>query len=246
MEKQKSQGFQLIELDPNMLEVHELAALNPLMPADQYAEFIKQFSNGFDKRISHVVLYKNKVVDGRHRLRVCKELGIKLWGRNLPGTMTTQEVEEFVEGTENRRHQTTTQRAIGAYKYYAANSVSQEVAATKKLSTRRDLARAKTLHDLVGSELIDKLHNGDKLKIVNPTTGLPTITDSLVPLINYFTNRNAELVPATAVNSDLTDVERELAMTKYAELQLECNMLVLRKIGALIYANDKKLCEARG
>lgn len=239
MSKEQSKGYQLVELDPSHLEIHELAHANPMMPEDQYIEFIEKFRNGFDKNVSHIVLYKGKVVDGRHRTRACKELGIKLWGRNLPGTMSLQEVEDFVENTENRRHQTATQRAIGAYKYYksmldAGTPVSQEYAATKKLSNRKHLARAQKLASLIGEDLLNKLHNGDKIKIVNPTTGLTTPTDALLTLVNYFTKRNDELVVKTTVASVLTDSEIQLAKEKFDELQLECNMLVLSHIATLI------------
>lgn len=239
METYQTKGYQLVELDPTHLEIHELAGNNPMMPEDQYIEFRKKFENGFDKSVSHIVMYKGKVVDGRHRTRVCKELGIKLWARNLPGTMSLQEVEEFVDNTENRRHQTATQRAIGAYKYYnsrmqAGTPVSQEYASTKKLSNRRNVARVAQLAELIGMDLIDKLHNGEKLRIVNSQTGMPTQTDALLTLINYFTNRNAELVVKTTVNTVLTDSEMELAKAKFAELQLECNMLVMKQIGLLI------------
>ncbi len=245
MNTHTTRGYQLVELDPMNLEIHELANINPMMPADQYAEFAKKFEKGFDKSVSHIVLYKGKVVDGRHRTKVCKELGIKLWGRNLAGTMSAQEVQDFVENTENRRHQTATQLAVGAYKYYmdmatAGTPVSQEYAAAKKLSNRKHLARAKDLAGLIGEELMDRLHDGEKLKVVNPQTGITSQTDALVTLINYFTNRNAELVAKTAVNSVLTDSELELARTKFGELQLECSMLVLKQIGTLIYNSMKE------
>lgn len=244
MEVIKEKGFRITELDPMRLEIHELAGANPMMPQDQYYEFVKQFENGFDKNISHVVMYKGKVVDGRHRTRACKELGIKLWARNLPGTMSLTEVEEFVEGTENRRHQTATQRAIGAYKYYLSRQlegrpVSQEYAATKKLSSRKYLARAKQLADLIGTELIDRLHNGEKLKVINAKTGLPTQTDALLTLVNYFTQRNGELVVETKVNSTLTDAESILAREKVAELQLECSLLVLEEIQHILHQTLK-------
>jgi len=240
METSNKKGFQLMEIDPIKLEVHDLAALNPMMPEDQYKEFCTKFADGFDRNVSHVVLYKGKVVDGRHRTKACKELGIKLWARNLPGTMSLEEVEEFVEGTENRRHQTPTQRAIGAYKYYksmltAGRSISQELAATKKLSSRRYLARAGVLHKLIGTELLDQLHNGGKIIITNAKTGAPSPTDALLTLINYFQNRNEELVEKTKVGSQLTDAEMALANAKFAELGLECNMFVLKQIGILIY-----------
>lgn len=240
METVNKKGFQLIEVDPMKLDIHELAANNPMMPEDQYVEFIKQFENGFDRNISHIILFKSKVVDGRHRCRACKELGIKVWARNLPGTMSSEEVEEFVEGTENRRHQTATQRAIGAFKYYQQRQlegrpVTQELAATKKMSNRKNLARARKLADLIGMDMLNRLHNGEKLRIVNAQTGLPTVTDALLTLINYFQNRNDDMVVENKVTNSLTDIELQLVNDKINELHLECNLLVLKEISNRIY-----------
>jgi len=231
-------GFQLVEIDPMKLEIHTLANINPMMPNDQYAEFIKQFIDGFNKDISHIVLFKGKVVDGRHRTKACKELGINLWARNLPSSMTTEEVVEFVEGTENRRHQTITQRAIGAYKYYLQKQeegtpVSQSIAATKKLSSRRQLARAATLGDLIGMELLNVLYNGGKLTI-SSDKGHPITTDVLLTLINYFTVRNAEMTVETPSNNPMTDRELVLVDSKAEELKLECSQLVLNAIAERI------------
>jgi len=206
---------------------------------------VKKFENGFDKNVSHIIMYKGRVVDGRHRVKACSQLGIKLWARNLPGTMATDEVESFVDNTENRRHQTATQRAVGAYKYYrnklaVGDPVSQEIAATRKLSNRKHLARAQELARLIGDDLMDKLHNGEKLIIHDRKTGLKTQTDSLIPLINHFKFRNEDMIPKTTINSSLTDDEMNIAHLKFNELVLECNMMVVLKIKSLISEYEKQ------
>ena len=57
------------------LEVHPLAQHVPLMSEDEYAQFresVKQHGG-----LQHpIVLYEGKILDGRHRDRACRELGI--------------------------------------------------------------------------------------------------------------------------------------------------------------------------
>jgi len=245
MKNSKKRGFSLLELDPNKLEISELANLNPLMSDKQFDNFIKLFENGFDYNISHIVLYKGKVVDGRHRVKACKQLGINLYGRNLPSTMSTEEVKEFIHGTENRRHQTPTQLAIRAYLFWLkqkeeGNSISQDNAANQKLSNKKMLGRAKKLDEIAGRKILSKLLDGKKILITN-NNGTVRPTDVLTTLINYFKNRNEDLIQQSdKYEGHLTDEELELARLKYNELCLECNSLVRQEISKMIFNNDIK------
>jgi len=251
MKTQNKKGFNLVELDPSILNIHELANNNPMMPEEQYREFVKKFENGFDKNVSHIIMYKGKVVDGRNRVKACSQLGIKLWARNLPETMATDEVENLIDNTENRRHQTSTQSAVGAYKYYrnrlaVGDPVSQEIAAARKLSNRKHLARAQELARLIGDDLMDKLHNGEKLIIHDQKTGLKSETNSLTTLINHFKLRNEDMIPKTTINNSLTDSEIHLAYIKFNELIIECNMMVILKVKSLISEYEKQFNGSNG
>lgn len=54
--------------------------------------------------------------DGRHRAKACKELGIKVYVRDIPKEATDAEVALVMLGTSNSRNETVTQKAIKAYR----------------------------------------------------------------------------------------------------------------------------------
>ena len=56
-------------------EIHELAALIPEMSADEFRGLCDDIrTNGL---IEPIVLYEDRVLDGRHRYRACIETGIE-------------------------------------------------------------------------------------------------------------------------------------------------------------------------
>jgi len=60
------------ELEP--LEVHDLAKLIPEMSAQEYAELRDDIKE--KGQLEPIVLYAGKILDGRHRERACRELGL--------------------------------------------------------------------------------------------------------------------------------------------------------------------------
>lgn len=57
------------------MRLHELADLFPQMSEGEYNALRDDISKR--GQIEPILLYKGKVVDGRHRLRACQELGIE-------------------------------------------------------------------------------------------------------------------------------------------------------------------------
>lgn len=91
-----------------MYQVHPAAEVFPAMTDEEYQEFKEDIrKNG---QSSPVVLWKGMLVDGRHRLRACTELGIGIKTRILPDD---KDPFAFVI-SENlqRRHLNTAQRAM--------------------------------------------------------------------------------------------------------------------------------------
>ncbi len=55
-------------------EAHELSLAFPDMPADQFRRFVADIkANGLNNPI---VLFEGKILDGRHRYRACREVGV--------------------------------------------------------------------------------------------------------------------------------------------------------------------------
>jgi hypothetical protein len=71
------------ELEP--LDVHPLAKLVPEMSAKEYEEFRRDVEqNGLSHPV--ITLYEGKILDGRHRDRVCRELGLPRKFETYTGT----------------------------------------------------------------------------------------------------------------------------------------------------------------
>ena len=106
-----------------------------------------------------VILYKGKVVDGRHRMRALQELGedsIKI--DNLPGNMSLAEVKKRVLGTEIRRADNVMQKAIRGYKAYSGGTMTQAEASVKVGVAQDQISRAKKVHEKLGAEFLDSLY----------------------------------------------------------------------------------------
>ncbi|SAL39656.1 hypothetical protein AWB69_03971 [Caballeronia udeis] len=147
--------------------IHEAAALFPGMRLREYRELKRDIhANGQRVPIS---VFRNQVVDGRHRLRACRELGID------PLFESVNEIKGSVGAyvvsmNLHRRHLTDSQRGmiaaslaslkLGANQH-TAHAVSQAQAA-KALNVSVDtLQRAKKVRDSGHRGLIDAVETGD-------------------------------------------------------------------------------------
>ncbi len=96
------------------IELHEYSALHPKMDTDQF-DGLKQ-SLMDDGQTYPVVLYRGKLVDGRHRVWALlnnKELLVECV--DLPRNTKLKEVKKFVMRSEKRRHQSKNQLLCAAY-----------------------------------------------------------------------------------------------------------------------------------
>lgn len=92
------------------LEIHPAALIMPEMTPEEF-DLLKVDISG-NGLIEPLVLFQNKVLDGRHRYKACEELGIDVWAREWEGGMNP--VEYVISMNFHRRHLTTSQRAMVA------------------------------------------------------------------------------------------------------------------------------------
>ena len=202
MSNEESKGYQqeVLLVDTESLEVHELAGVNPMMTPRNLEELRSSFEsyNGFDKQFP-ITLYHGKVIDGRHRLIIAKEMRLdKVYCKSLPQNLTHEQAKGYAVKTDSRRHVTATQKAISAYHHWvesmkSGENITQTIAAKDRGSSRRYLALVNSLEKLAGSDVIDELWNGSKI-IITSKYGKKTSTDSLSILVAYFKERAAEQV----------------------------------------------------
>ena len=246
----KKHGHQIIEVEISTLEIDNLTNINPLMTDADFEELKLSLREvGYDKNFP-ILLYKKKIVDGRHRFLACNELSInKLWARHLPQNMTRIEVEELVMRTDNRRHKTPTQKAIGAYRYYlkrikSGNKISQEAAARKLGTSKLMMSRVPKLEAIAGSIKVDALFNGNKINIKNKNNK-PFPTDSLLTLIGYYNNNTESDITGFSKHSDeFSDDEIDRIQSTFNELTLSFSTNMLKLLNSQLWSeinNRKKL-----
>ncbi len=149
----------ILKLQPESVPHHKLASLHREMSDMEY-EALK-LSIEENGQLVPVILYRKKMVDGRHRQRALIDLGIHdMDCMELPNNLSIEDVKEKVMGTEMRRGDNVAQKAIRGYRWYMdnADNATQVAAATKFGVGSADISRAKKLYEMVGSNTINKLY----------------------------------------------------------------------------------------
>lgn len=237
-----------VELKVDDIEIHELAHLTPVMTEARY-KALKQSLKELGQKLP-IIMYRGKCIDGRHRVKAFKELGIEtIQAKNENSQMSIEDVKEVIlNGYEQRRHQTPTQSAIMAYREWLAikasgEKVSQGVLAEKHGVGLKQVGRVKQLDELAGKQIIELLFQGNKINIgteVNPNN-----TDSLYSLINYFSKHREMIVAqteSTKISEDFTDEEMDSLNKTLNKLQSEYSY---RMLGRLKFLLNAKLNETQ-
>ncbi len=147
------------------LEIHKEANIHPMSTRNEYAALRDSIAE--IGQTDPVILYRGKVIDGRHRMMALKELGRnEIKTTSIANNTTLKKVKEIILGTEIRRHQTLAQRSIRAYFEYAKlnGQYSQEEIATKHGIPRAEISRAKKVNDFYGTNVLKEIvQNGSTL-----------------------------------------------------------------------------------
>ena len=223
--------------DVNSIEIHELAKLTPLMTEEDFNALknsIKELG-----QLEPVVFWQGKLIDGRHRLKALKLLGIeKIMYTNLDPHLKYEDVRNLViKGYEMRRHLTPTQKAIRAYNEYIrlknnGEKISMSSVAEDFGSSRAMINRAKKLYEYAPDNIIQALLNGEKVQL-----GSKGKTDSLYSIINYFKTLSEEILKDSRTNEeiDITDDEKEYVNSVLADFECNFDINVLKYLAKLTY-----------
>lgn len=170
-------------------EAHEIANIFPMMNETDFENLKKDIQeNGFDEERS-ILLYENKILDGRNRNRACQELGIEPIFRIYEGEDPLYYV---ISNNLNRRHLNESQRTIVAMRManmkqgertdieHSANwqKVSQEKASELMHIGVRQISRAKELFEK-SPEVIERIERGETN--IGREYGLLKQHESLIP-----------------------------------------------------------------
>ena len=181
---------------PATLPVHELARRYPELPQDDY-EALKEDIKRYGLQVP-IVLFNGEVIDGRHRLRACQELGIEPKSEEVG--KTGQRAEDIVTSlNEHRRHLTEGQRALIAARAASTSlgsnqhtkGMTQGAAAIAQNVSKASVQRAKAVMQKGHTELVQAVERG-VIDVTNAEklAGLPQ-------------NNQQEIITAIDTNGDV-------------------------------------------
>ena len=198
--------------------LHKITETHPVMSTEQFEALKNDIAvNG---QLQPALVYRGKIVDGRHRYRALTQLGeesIKI--TRLQNNLTLDEVTNLVNSTEMRRHQSPTQLAIKGYRMYKVGSLTQKEIPSKVGCSLTNLKAVIALEALGRLDVIELLEAGGKMN-VSRDPRFNKMTDSLLAITGYLKEEVARL---DALQNDVEEVgeksESKVSREEVVQLQ---------------------------
>lgn len=188
-----------LQLDEAVL--HDIVNTHPVMTDVQFTSFKNSIES--KGQMEAVLLYRGKIVDGRHRYKALKELNADvIYATRLPNNMKLEDTQELAEASENRRHQTPTQLAIKGYKYWKDKGCTQKEAADSVGCSMANLKHVSKLDKLGRNDVIDLLWRGYKVDI-SDNGAYKKPSDSLLAIVKKF-DRDIAVMDSNQTSGELT------------------------------------------
>ena len=234
----------------DQVEIHELAHLTPTMTKEDFTRL--KLSIKEHGQENPIMLYRGKCIDGRHRVKVLRELGIELVTYESENSqLSIDDVrDKILHVYENRRHETPTQKAIMAWREYQrlrelGEKIGQGEVADWMGTTIKQLGRAKQLDEVAGKDIVELLFQGNRINI--GTEAHPNNTDSLSSLINYFKKHREMIViqtKSTNISEDYTDEEMLTLNDALNKLQSEYSHRMLSRLAFMLRSTLNEAIQA--
>ena len=234
----------------DQVEIHELAHLTPTMTKEDFTRL--KLSIKEHGQENPIMLYRGKCIDGRHRVKALRELGIELVTYESENSqLSIDDVrDKILHVYENRRHETPTQKAIMAWREYQrlrelGEKIGQGEVADWMGTTIKQLGRAKQLDEVAGKDIVELLFQGNRINI--GTEAHPNNTDSLSSLINYFKKHREMIViqtKSTNISEDYTDEEMLTLNDALNKLQSEYSHRMLSRLAFMLRSTLNEAIQA--
>lgn len=232
------------------VEIHDLANLTPSMTEAEFKGLkLSIHENGQQMPIK---MYRGKCIDGRHRVKALRELGVtEVLYENENSQLSLEDIRtKILTVYERRRHQTPTQKAILAYREYqrvreSGDKIGQGAVAESLGTTIKQLGRAKQLDEVAGKDIVELLFQGNRINI--GTEAHPNNTDSLDSLINYFKKHREMIViqtKSTNISEDYTDEEMLALNDALNKLQSEYSHRMLSRLAFMLRSTLNETAQA--
>jgi len=156
--------YKVYKIPPQQLELHELTEIHRLH-TDAEREQMRQ---SFIERgqLTPAIMYRKKLVDGRHRLWTALDLNLEyLLVVKLDNNLTLEEVEQLVIDIQGGRQLTPSEKAIQAYMMMQKHNLTMRQAAKKCASSKTLISKVKFIVDILGLQKIQDLYNSKPVSV---------------------------------------------------------------------------------
>ena len=156
----------------NDVKLHNLTTTLPKHTHNEFKRLLESIAeNG---QLDPVTVWKkrgsNWVIDGRHRLKALKMLGIDyIKVIFIPSSMSLKELETFIIEKENRREMTASKRAISGYFDWKNNNMTYSDVIKKWHTNNSNLSRCKRIDTELGENTLHRLYD-DGYVVLNGQT----------------------------------------------------------------------------
>jgi hypothetical protein len=147
-------------IDPNIKKIsisnlilHKLANEHPEMTEVEFERLKESISE--IGQLEPILIYRGKIVDGRHRFWAFESLGLnEILVKEIPANTPLDTVKEIVFGSEVRRHQTATQKAIKAWWATQEDGITYREAEVKFMTSRTMISACRYISDIRSNDLL--------------------------------------------------------------------------------------------
>ncbi len=161
----EDKSFKVINV--NRVAIHNLAKKHRVQSEQEFISLVNSIM--ISGQLQPIILYRDKAVDGRHRISALKKLGIE-WVKyiELPNNWSLKQVEEAVIGTDNGRNDSSLQKAAKAYIDFYENGHDKGEAAEyaiKHGTTPGSMSKIGKFAEYYGIERVKEAYNHGKVKV---------------------------------------------------------------------------------
>lgn len=233
---------EIVTMKLSDLSIHDEALATPRMTSEQYEALkIDIEENG---QHDPVLIYRGKIVDGRHRFLILTELNKETIACvKMPNNSTLDEIRRTVRSKETRRHETPTQLAISAYRYINSSkkNITQAEASKKFGISVKTIGFVKKISkEFMREDIIDFLFNGDNINIGTDIN--PYYTDSLKAISNWLDESRAKQTKSKIgieSRKELTEDENIMIAQVLAAIKNESKFLK-EELASRLYSEIKE------
>ena len=212
--------------------IHKLANINPNMDNQEFGQLKRSILQIGQQE--PILLYRNLIVDGRHRTKALKELGCEyILYQELPRNTSLNEIKEIVMSKNARRNLTKSQKAIQAYFEFIKTGEKKSDLAIKYGTDRTYIAKAETIDRKLGREKLEILLNKGKIKLDNGR--YYSNLSSIIDFINKKEKAEKEVIVKEPTDEDVkelvnTAINKKMQPEQLIEAVKQFKMLIEKQL----------------